>query len=212
MASEMQLIEAAGIVPVVVLDDAAHALPTADALVAGGVQVMEITLRTPAALEAIATVARERPQMLVGAGTVLTLEQCQRSVGAGARFIVSPGFSREIVGWCQENGVVVLPGCATPTDIMAALELGIRAVKFFPADVYGGAQALKALSGPFGDVRFVPTGGVDAQNISQYSALPSVLAVGGSWMCAKADIAAGRFEKITALCQQARAAWGREIV
>ena len=209
MMNELKTIEAAGIIPVVVLEDAAHALHTAIALSAGGVQVMEITLRTPAALEAIALAATQ-PQMLVGAGTVLTLDQCKRSVEAGARFIVSPGLSREIVGWCLENGITVLPGCATPTEIMAARDMGIHAVKFFPANIYGGASALKTLSGPFGDVRFVPTGGIDGQNLAQYSTLPAVLAVGGSWMCSKADIAAGHFEKITALCRDARAIWGRE--
>lgn len=203
----MEIIERlgnAGVVPVVVLENAADAVPTAKALLAGGVDVMEITFRTAAARESIAAVADACPDMLVGAGTVITLEQCQDAVKAGAKFIVSPGYREEVVSWCVENNVAVTPGCVTPTEIMAAMAHGLRVVKFFPANVYGGLAAMKALSGPFGGVKFIPTGGVNAGNLTEYVSDPCVHAVGGSWMCAKADIAAHNFDKITALCAEAR--------
>ena len=194
----------AGIVPVVVIENAADAVPTAKALLAGGVDVMEITFRTAAAPEAIAAVAAECPEMTVGAGTVITLEQCKKAVSLGAKFIVSPGFDEEVVSWCVENGVSVTPGCVTPTEIMAAMKCGLKVLKFFPANVYGGLSAMKALSGPFGGVKFIPTGGVGADNCGQFSAAPFVHAVGGSWVCTKADISAHNFDKITALCREAR--------
>lgn len=192
-----------GIVPVVVIEDAQHVLPTADALIKGGIGVMEITLRTKAGLASIEKAAAERPDMLVGAGTVLTLEQCKVCVQAGAKFIVSPGFDYNMVKWCVDNGVAVTPGCVTPTEVMQALSLGVDVLKFFPANVYGGLTAMKALSGPFGSVKFIPTGGVNGDNIGEYAAAPFIHAVGGSWLCAKADIAAGNFDKITQLCKTA---------
>ena len=195
----------AGVVPVVVLDDAKDAVPTANALVAGGIDVMEITFRTAAARDSIAAVAASCPDMLVGAGTVITLDQCKAAVEAGAKFIVAPGFDAEVVKWCVDNGVAVTPGCVTPTEITAAMKLGLKVVKFFPANVYGGLNAMKALSGPFGSIKFIPTGGVNGQNVGEYIAAPFIHAVGGSWVCAKSDIAAGNFDKITALCKQARA-------
>lgn len=196
----------AAVVPVVVLDDAKDAVPTANALLAGGVDVMEITFRTAAAADSIQAVSEACPDMLVGAGTVITLEQCKKAVECGAKFIVSPGFDEEVVRWCVDNGVVVTPGCVTPTEIMAAMKLGVRVIKFFPAGIYGGLAALKALAAPFGNVKFIPTGGVNTQNIGQFISAPFVHAVGGSWVCPKADIAAGNFEKITDLCKEARAA------
>lgn len=195
-----------GVVPVVVLDDAKDAVATAEALLAGGVDVMEITFRTAAAADSIKAVSEHCPDMLVGAGTVITLDQCKQAVACGAKFIVSPGFDDEVVRWCVENGIAVTPGCVTPTEIMSAMKLGLNVVKFFPAGVYGGLSAMKALSGPFGGIKFLPTGGVKAQNIGEFIAAPFIHAVGGSWVCPKTDIAAGNFEKITALCQQARAA------
>ena len=191
------------VVPVVVIEDAKNAVPTAKALLAGGIDVMEITLRTAAGLDAIKAVAAEVPEMLVGAGTVLNLEQGKSVVEAGGQFIVSPGFDPELVKWCVENDVTVTPGCVTPTEIMAALKLGVDVIKFFPANVYGGLDAMKNLSAPFGGVKFIPTGGVNGQNIGEYSAAPFVHTVGGSWVCTKADIAAGNFEKITALSAEA---------
>ena len=191
------------VIPVVVLDDAKDAVPTAKALLAGGIDVMEITFRTAAAPDAIRAVAENCPDMLVGAGTVITLEQCKQAIDCGARFIVSPGFDAEVVSWCVNHNVTITPGCVTPTEIMAALKLGLKVVKFFPANVYGGLNAMKALSGPFGGVKFIPTGGVNGQNIGEYAAAPFIHTVGGSWACAKADIVAGNFEKITRLSQEA---------
>ena len=196
----------AGVVPVVVIDDAKDAIATANALLAGGVDVMEITFRTAAAPDAIKAVAENCPDMLVGAGTVLNLEQCKLAVELGAKFIVSPGFDAEVVAWCVENGIAVTPGCVTPTEIMAALKLGLKVVKFFPANVYGGLNAMKNLSAPFVGVKFLPTGGVNTANIREYIDAPFIHAVGGSWVCPKADIAAGNFEKITTLCAEARQA------
>lgn len=194
----------AGVVPVVVLERAEDALPVARAMLAGGVDVMEITFRTAAAAEAIRNVAAECPEMLVGAGTVLTVEQCEKAVALGAKFIVSPGFDAEIVDWCVERGVAVAPGCVTPTEIMAALKRGLSVVKFFPAGIYGGLKAMKALAAPFGQVKFIPTGGVSADNLAEYAAAPFVHAVGGSWLCPKADVAAGNFARIAELCAQSR--------
>lgn len=193
-----------GIVPVVVLDNAEDAVDTAKALLAGGVDVMEITFRTAAAEEAIRRVTENCPDMLVGAGTIVNLAQCKQAVAAGARFIVSPGFDRAVVNWCVENGIAVTPGCVTPTEIMEAIALGLKVVKFFPANVYGGLSAMKALSGPFGNVKFIPTGGVNIENIREFRAAPFVHAVGGSWVCSKVDIAAHNYEKITELCKEAR--------
>ena len=192
------------VVPVVVIDDAKDAVPAANAMVAGGVDVMEITLRTPAALDAIKAVADSCPDMLVGAGTVLNLEQCKKAVEAGAKFIVSPGIDAAVVAWCIENGVAVTPGCVTPTEITLAVNMGLKVVKFFPANVYGGLNAMKNLSAPFVGVKFMPTGGVNAANIKEYADAPFIHAVGGSWVCPKADIAAGNWDKITALCAEAR--------
>lgn len=195
----------AGVVPVVVLEHAKDAVPTAKAMAAGGIDVMEITFRTAAAADSIKAVSENCPEMLVGAGTVITLEQCKKAVASGAKFIVAPGFDEEVVRWCVENNVPVTPGCVTPTEIMAAMKLGIQIIKFFPAGVYGGLSAMKALSGPFGGIKFIPTGGVNAQNLAEYLAAPFIHAVGGSWVCPKADISAGNFEKITALCREAHA-------
>ena len=195
-----------GVVPVVVLDDVKDAVATANALLAGGVDVMEITFRTAAAADSIKAVAESCPDMLVGAGTVITLDQCKQAVECGAKFIVSPGFDEEVVRWCVERSVPITPGCVTPSEIMAAMKLGLTVVKFFPAGVYGGLSAMKALSGPFGGIKFIPTGGVNSHNIGEFIAAPFIHAVGGSWVCPKADIAAGNFERITELCKQARTA------
>lgn len=202
----LERLAASIIVPVVVLDKAEDAVPTANALLAGGIDVMEITFRTEAAPQAIKEVAEKCPDMLVGAGTILNLEQCKLVVEMGAEFIVSPGFDEKVVGWCIENGIAVTPGCVTPTEITAAVNMGLDIVKFFPANVYGGLNAMKNLSAPFGNVRFMPTGGINTENIKEYVNAPFIHAVGGSWVCPKADIAAGNFENITRLCREARAA------
>lgn len=194
-----------GIVPVVVIEDVKDAVPTAKALLAGGVDVMEITLRTAAALDSIKAVKAECPDMLVGAGTVITLQNCKDAVEAGAEFIVSPGFAPDVVSWCVENNVSITPGCVTPTEITAALGYGLKVLKFFPADVYGGLSALKALCAPFGNVKFIPTGGVNAGNLATFAVSPFVHAIGGSWVCTKADISENNFDKITTLCKEAKA-------
>ena len=199
-------ISACGIVPVVVLNDAADAVPTAKAMLSGGISVMEITFRTAAAADSIRAVSTECPDMLVGAGTVITLEQCRLAVECGAKFIVAPGYDEEVVSWCCENNIPVTPGCVTPTEIMMAMKHGLKVLKFFPANVYGGLSAIKALSGPFGGIKFIPTGGVNAANIAEFAASPFIFAVGGSWICPKADIAAHNWEKITALCAESRKA------
>ena len=194
------------VVPVVVLEKAEDAVPTAKAMLAGGVDTMEITFRTACAPEAIKAVAENCPEVLVGAGTVINLEQCKLAVKMGAKFIVSPGYSEEIVSWCVENNIPVTPGCVTPTDIMAAVNHGLKVIKFFPANVYGGLNAMKNLSAPFVGLKFLPTGGINTANIREYIDAPFVHAVGGSWVCPKAEIAAGNFEKITQLCREARKA------
>lgn len=193
------------IVPVVVIEDAKDAVPTANALLAGGIKVMEITLRTAAALDSIRNVAAQCPDMIVGVGTVLNIDQAKEAVEAGAKFIVSPGFDKKIVKWCIKNDIDVTPGCVTPTEIMMARNLGLRIVKFFPANVYGGLKAITNLAAPFTDMQFLPTGGVNTENIAEFVANPAIFAVGGSWVCKKADIAAGNFDKITELCKEARA-------
>lgn len=200
----MERIYHVGVVPVVVIDDAKDAVRTAEALLAGGVDVMEITFRTAAAGDAIKAVAAQCLEMLVGAGTVMNLEQCRHALELGAQFIVSAGLDEETVRFCVEHEIPVLPGCVTPTEIMKALSLGLKTVKFFPANVYGGLSAMKALSGPFVGLTFMPTGGVNAQNLSEYLSAPFIYSVGGSWLCTKADIAAGRFKTISDLCREAR--------
>jgi 2-dehydro-3-deoxyphosphogluconate aldolase / (4S)-4-hydroxy-2-oxoglutarate aldolase len=178
------------LLPVVVIDDAATADPLAEALVVGGLPCAEITFRTAAAAEAIKAMAA-RGDIVVGAGTVLTPEQVDRAVEAGARFVVSPGFGPAVVRRCQEVGVPVYPGAATATEIQMALDAGLSTVKFFPAEQLGGAAMVKALAAPFRSVRFIPTGGVTTENLDRYLALPSVLAVGGTWMVA-ADLVKNR--------------------
>ena len=199
----LERMECAGVVPVVVLENAADAVPTANALAAGGLDVMEITFRTDAAADSIKAVAENCPDTLVGAGTVITLDQAKKAVECGAKFIVSPGFSEKVVAWCLENDIPVTPGCVTPTEITAAYDMGLRVVKFFPAGVYGGLNAMKNLNAPFNQVKFIPTGGVNAANLGEYAAAPFIHAVGGSWVCNKKDIAEHKFDKITALAKEA---------
>jgi 2-dehydro-3-deoxyphosphogluconate aldolase/(4S)-4-hydroxy-2-oxoglutarate aldolase len=183
------------LIPVVVLDRAADAGALGAALKAGGLPCAEVTFRTEAAEDAIRVMAEDE-DMLVGAGTVLRPDQVDRAVAAGARFIVSPGFSMSVVRHCLDRGIPVYPGVVTPTEIQMALEAGLRVVKFFPASASGGVESLKALSAPFPMVRFIPTGGITPTSLSSYLALRSVLAVGGSWMVAGSLIAAGNFEEI----------------
>lgn len=202
----------AAVVPVVVLDRAEDAVPAARALLAGGIDVMEITFRTAAGRDAIAAVARECPEMLVGAGTVLNVAQGREAVEAGAKFIVSPGFSRELIDECAAQGIPALPGCATPSEIMDALDAGLKIVKFFPANVYGGLDAMKALASAFVGVKFMPTGGINAKNLAEYLSAPFIHAVGGTWLCSRTDIAAHNFDRITALCgRRGRSRWDTSL-
>jgi Entner-Doudoroff aldolase len=184
------------IVPVIVIDDADAALPLADALCAGGLACAEITFRTSAAAEAIRRIARERPGMLVGAGTVLSPEQVHRARAAGAAFVVSPGLNPRVVELCQSLGLPVLPGVVTPSEIERARELGLGTLKFFPAEAAGGPKYLKAIGAPYPDVAFVPTGGISAANLAQYLALSNVAACGGSWMAPAEWIAQRQFDRI----------------
>jgi len=170
------------ILPVIVIGDAGAALPLADALLAGGLPCAEVTFRTGAAAEAIARISGERPAVLVGAGTVLTPVQAAAAQAAGARFIVAPGFSPPVVDWCLEHELPVFPGVCTPTEIEAALARGLETLKFFPAEPMGGLGYLKAIAAPYGSVRFIPTGGINATNVRSYLEFPKVVACGGSWM------------------------------
>jgi 2-dehydro-3-deoxyphosphogluconate aldolase / (4S)-4-hydroxy-2-oxoglutarate aldolase len=189
-------------VPVVVLQHAKDALPLAEALKAGGLGCAEITFRSAAAAEAIRAIAGD-PDIVVGAGTVLTGGQLEEALAAGARFIVTPGFNREVVKLAREASVPVFPGVATATEIQMALDEGVEVVKFFPAEAMGGVATLKALAGPFPMVRFIPTGGLTADNMARYLELKTVLAVGGSWMVAPALLAEGRFDEVRRLAAQA---------
>ena len=190
-------IEALGIVPVVVLNDADDAVPLCKALAEGGLPVAEITFRTAAAEESIRRVAAELPDVLVGAGTVLSIEQVDRAIGAGAKFIVSPGFNPEVVGYCVEKGCPIFPGCPTTSDIEKAMSFGLKVVKFFPAEAMGGLKVIKAVAAPYGAMRFMPTGGVNEKNLLDYLAFDKIVACGGSWMCDAKAIAAKEWDKIT---------------
>lgn len=192
-----------GVVPVVVLEDVKDAKPLADALVKGGLPCAEVTFRTDAAEESIRIMTREYPDMLVGAGTVLTVEQVDKAVNAGAKFIVSPGFDEEIVDYCMENGIPVFPGCITPSEVAQAVKRGLRAVKFFPAEQFGGVNTIKALAAPYTTIKFMPTGGVNAGNLKDYLGCDKIVCCGGSWMVKGDLIKAGEFEKICELTAEA---------
>ena len=195
------------VIPVIVIDDAAHAPPLADALVRGGLPIAEITFRTAAAPDALRSLAG-RDDLVAGAGSVRTADQVDEAVAAGARFVVSPGLSERVVERCREHGVPVVPGVATASEIMRALDLGVDVVKLFPAAAVGGPGAVRDLSGPFPAVRFVPTGGVGPANLGEYLSLPSVVAVGGSWMVAGALVRSGRFDAVERSVAEAVAAAG----
>lgn len=190
------------LIPVITIHDAAQAEPLAEALKAGGLPCAEVTLRTDAAEEAIRIMSQD-PDMLVGAGTVLSENQAERAVAAGSGFIVTPGFSGKVVRTCQDRSVPVIPGAVTATEIGTALDAGLRVVKFFPAATMGGLAALRALAGPFPMMRFVPTGGVTAGNMSEYLGLSCVLAVGGSWVVAADLLASGNYAEVTRRASEA---------
>lgn len=205
-ASMIETLKKIRVVPVVKIEDPKDAVPLGKALIAGGLPCAEITFRTAAAEEAIANLSRELPELIVGAGTVLTPEQADKAVAAGAAFIVSPGFNPRVVDHCLEIGTPIFPGINNPTGIEQALERDLPAVKFFPAEASGGMKMLKAMAAPYGDILFMPTGGVNAANIGSYLAFSRVLACGGSWMVPSDLISAGEFDKITALTKEAMAA------
>ncbi|MFE1313139.1 bifunctional 4-hydroxy-2-oxoglutarate aldolase/2-dehydro-3-deoxy-phosphogluconate aldolase [Streptomyces sp. NPDC058755] len=196
------VLDGARVVPVLTVPSPATAGPLADALAAGGARCAEVTFRTPGAEQVLKTMAAHG-RLTVGAGTVLTPEQAERAVAAGARFVVSPGFDEEVVARCRELGVPVVPGIATATELMRALRAGVDTVKLFPAEPLGGLRTLRALAAPFPGTRFVPTGGIDASRMAAYLADPAVLAVGGSWMATVAHLDKGDYEDIRRLTADA---------
>ena len=203
MSELLQKVQEMGVVPVVVLNDAKDAAPLAKALCEGGLPCAEVTFRTDAAEESIRIMAEQFPEMLLGAGTVLTTEQVDRAVAAGAKFIVSPGFDPEIVDYCIEKGILILPGCITPSEIAQAVKRGLSVVKFFPAEQFGGVATIKALAAPYTSVKFMPTGGISAKNLPDYLGFKKMVACGGSWMVKGDMIAAGEFDKIREMTAEA---------
>ena len=201
----LKKIQETGIIPVVVLEDAKDAAPLAQALIDGGLPCAEVTFRTEAAEECIRIMAEQFPDMLIGAGTVLTTDQVDRAVAAGAQFIVSPGLNPRIVKYCVEKGITITPGCTNPSDIEQALENGLEVVKFFPAEPAGGLKMIKAMAAPYVGVKFMPTGGINAENVKEYLKYDRIIACGGSWMVSGALVKEGNFAKITELTKEAAA-------
>ncbi len=203
MNDVLKRIEKTGIIPVVVLDDAKDAEPLARALCDGGLPCAEVTFRTPAAEESIRIISEKFPEMLVGAGTVLSTDQVDRAVDAGAKFIVSPGLNPRIVKYCVDKDIPVTPGCANPSDVEQAIENGLDVVKFFPAEQAGGLAYIKAIAAPYVGMKFMPTGGINANNVRDYLSCDKILACGGSWMVKGDLIKAGNFERIRELVREA---------
>ena len=192
-----------GVVPVVVLEDTKDAVPLAKALVEGGLPCAEVTFRTDAAEESIRIMTEKYPEMLVGAGTVLTTEQVDRAVAAGAKFIVSPGFDPEIVDYCIEKGITVTPGCVTPSEVAQGVKRGLKVLKFFPAEQFGGVATIKAMTAAYVGIKIMPTGGINPKNVREYLACDKIFACGGSWMVKGDMIKAGEFDKIEAMTKEA---------
>jgi 2-dehydro-3-deoxyphosphogluconate aldolase/(4S)-4-hydroxy-2-oxoglutarate aldolase len=203
MHKVLETLGSIGIIPVIKIDDPGKAVPLAKALIAGGIPCAEITFRTAQGEEAIRRISAEVPESLVGAGTVLTTDQVDRALRAGARFIVSPGYNPKVVNYCIEKGIPVTPGCSNPSDFEQALEAGLEVVKFFPAEQSGGIDYIKAVAAPYTSLKFIPTGGINAGNIGKYMAYDRILACGGTWMVGADLINAGDFDKITALSKEA---------
>jgi 2-dehydro-3-deoxyphosphogluconate aldolase/(4S)-4-hydroxy-2-oxoglutarate aldolase len=201
--SEHDAIAAGKLVPVIALDRAESAPALANALLEGGLRCAEVTFRTESAADSIKSIADGFPEMLVGAGTVLTVEQVDRAIDAGAKFVVSPGFGPKVVRRCAERGIPIFPGVATATEIQMALDEGLTTLKFFPAEQAGGVGMIKALAAPFRQVRFIPTGGVSTKNVADYLAIPAVIAVGGSWMVPTDALKAGDWARVTQLTSEA---------
>lgn len=192
-----------GIIPVLEIDSALHAKPLAESLLAGGLPIAEITLRTDAALDSIRAIAREVEGVLIGAGTVINREQAEAAYEAGAQFLVSPGMVEEVVEWAQKNSIPILAGAVTPTEMIRGLNLGLNILKFFPAETLGGLKAIKAMSDPFPQLRFIPTGGVKLENAADYLRMEKIHAVGGSWMAKRQMIADGKFDEIARMAKEA---------
>lgn len=205
MHTTLETLEKIGLVPVIKIDDPEKAVPLAKALIAGGIPCAEVTFRTAQGEEAIRRIRQEVPNILVGAGTVLSIDQADRAITGGAKFIVSPGLNPKVVSHCIARGIPVVPGCSNPSDIEQALELGLEVVKFFPAEQSGGLEYIKAIVAPYTTVKFIPTGGINGGNIAKYIRYEKILACGSSWMVTPELIHAGEFEKITHLCREALA-------
>ena len=203
MDKMIELVQKTGVVPVVVLEDAKDAEPLAKALCEGGLPCAEVTFRTAAAEECIRIMAEKYPEMLVGAGTVLTTDQVDRAGAAGAKFIVSPGFDPEIVDYCLEKGIPVFPGCITPSEVAQAVKRGLKVIKFFPAEQFGGVATIKAMAAPYVGLKFMPTGGVSPKNLESYLSYDRIIACGGSWMVKGDLVKAGKFDEIKALTEEA---------
>ena len=199
----IEKITAMGVIPVVAIENAADAARLGDALIEGGLPCAEITFRTAAAASAIRTLCNSHPGILVGAGTVLTKSDAETAVDAGASFVVTPGFDGDLVDWCLHKNIPVIPGVMTPTDINAAINKKLNVLKFFPAEAAGGVKTLKAISGPYGSIKFVPTGGITLGNLEDYLSLPNVVACGGSWLVKKDQISSGEFDAIETLVREA---------
>ena len=201
----MDSIRNVGIIPVVVIDDAKDAKALGKALMEGGLPAAEVTFRTEAAAEAISILSKEFPDMLVGAGTVLTREQADAAMAAGAKFLVTPGFNHDQVSYCKEKGYPIIPGTQTPGEMEQALEMGFKTVKFFPAEPSGGIKMIKAVAAPYTDLSFMPTGGINESNVRDYLAYDRIVACGGSWMVSKQLIKEGKFDEIKKLTENAAA-------
>lgn len=202
MGKAIDYISDIGLVPLIVLDNEDDAAPLGKALVSGGIPIAEVTLRTPAALKVIETMSCTVPELLVGAGTVHSVEQAKSAVEAGAKFIVTPGLNPKVTAWCNENGIDIIPGTVTPSDLEQALDMGITTCKFFPAEAYGGVKTLKALAGPYKNIKFMPTGGINENNMLDYLALGNVMAVGGSFMAPDKLVKENQWDQIASLCRQ----------
>jgi 2-dehydro-3-deoxyphosphogluconate aldolase/(4S)-4-hydroxy-2-oxoglutarate aldolase len=203
MNNILKKINEAGIVPTFKANDAKDAVPFAKALRDGGLPVVEVTFRTAAAEQAIRNITSELPEMLVGAGTIINVQQAEAAINAGAQFLVSPGVNREVIKYCVDRNVPMVPGCSSPTDIETAIGFGLKVVKFFPAEAFGGLKTLKAIGPVYGDLKFIPMGGINPENLNEYLAYEKVLACGGSWLDKSALIKEGKFEEITGLAREA---------
>jgi 2-dehydro-3-deoxyphosphogluconate aldolase / (4S)-4-hydroxy-2-oxoglutarate aldolase len=192
-----------GVIPVLEIDHAANAVPLAEALLTGGLPIAEVTLRTEAALDAIRSIARNVPDVIVGAGTVLNRQQAEAAKEAGAQFLVSPGMAEDVVLWAQKNQIPILAGAVTPSEMMRGIQLGLNILKFFPAETMGGLKAIKAISDPFPELRFIPTGGMKLDNLAEYLQMGKIHAVGGSWMAKRQMINEKQFDEITRMAREA---------